>query len=91
MDGGQIGGFAGARTGSLDGGHVHAPRLGGGFEDGHHRFREGFRGGAFGYLPGYGDYGYSDFGDYADDGACFQYQHIHTAAGWRWRQVWVCN
>jgi hypothetical protein len=90
MDGGQLGGFAGARTGSLDGGHLHAPRLGGGFEDGHHRFRGTFRGGAFGYFPSY-DYGYADSGDYADDGACFQYQHIHTAAGWRWRQVWVCN
>ena len=42
-------------------------------------------------LPGYDDYGYDNFGDYANDGACFQYRHVHTAAGWRWRQVWICN
>jgi hypothetical protein len=70
---------------------LHAPRPGGGFEDGHHRFRGAFRGGGFGYFPSYDDYGYADSGDYADDGACFQYRHIHTAAGWRWHQVWVCN
>ena len=29
--------------------------------------------------------------DYAGDNACFQYRHVHTTSGWRWRQVWVCN
>jgi hypothetical protein len=88
IGGGSLGGFGGAHMGSLGGGQFHGPRLGGGFDDGHHRFRGAFRGGTFGYFPGYDDYGY---GDYADDGACFQYRHVHTAAGWRWRQVWVCN
>jgi hypothetical protein len=84
--------------GSLGGTPFHGPRLGGGFDEGHHRFGEGhhrfrgaFPGGAFGYFPSYDDYGYADSGDYTIDGACFQYRHVHTAAGWRWRQVWVCN
>ena len=88
MGGSTPGGLGGARMGSLGGGQFHGSRLGGGFNDGHHRFRGAFGGGTFGYFPGYDDYGYDN---YADDGACFQYQHIHTAAGWRWRQVWVCN
>jgi hypothetical protein len=65
--------------------------LGGGFHEGHHRFGGFFRGGTYGYFPSYDDYGYADFGDYTDDGACLQYRHVHTSAGWRWRQVWVCN
>ena len=87
MGGGSPGGLAGARMGNLGGGQFHGSRPGG-FGDGHHRFGGAFRGGTFGYFPGYDDYGY---GDYTDDGACFQYRHIHTAAGWRWRQIWVCN
>jgi hypothetical protein len=91
--------------GSLGGPQFQGPRLGGGFDEGHrrfgeghhhfdeghHRFRGAFLGGAYGYFPSYDDYSYADFGDYNDNGACFQYRHIHTAAGWRWRQVWVCN
>jgi hypothetical protein len=63
----------------------------GGDRDGRRRFGGGFIGGTYGYFPSYDDYGYDNFGDYDNNGACFQYQHIHTAAGWRWRQVWVCN
>jgi hypothetical protein len=63
----------------------------GGDHDGRRRFGGDFIGGAFGYFPSYDDYGYDNFGDYANNGACFQYRHVHTAAGWRWRQVWVCN
>jgi hypothetical protein len=40
-------------------------------------------------VPGYGDY--DDEYDYAGNSACFQYRNVHTTAGWRWRQVWVCN
>jgi hypothetical protein len=52
-----------------------------------HHFRDRFVG-----FPGYyyDDYGYG-LGDYAGDSACFQYRHVHTTAGWQWRQVWVCN
>jgi hypothetical protein len=63
----------------------------GGDHDGRRRFGGDFIRGAYGYFPSYDDYGYDNFGDYANNGACFQYRHIHTAAGWRWRQVWVCN
>jgi hypothetical protein len=76
------------------GAQFHGHRLGGGFRGGHHRFGRFFRGGTYGYFPSYDDYGYfptyDDYG-YADDGACFQYRHVHTTAGWRWRQVRVCN
>jgi hypothetical protein len=74
-------------VGSLGGAQFHGPRSGGGFHHGHHHFR----GGTYGYFPSYDDYGYADSSDYADDGACFQYRHVHTTAGWRWRQVRVCN
>jgi hypothetical protein len=100
--GGSLGGFGGAHVGNpssagfgggigggrMGGSQFHGPRMGGGFDGGHHRFRGVFRGGTFGYFPSYDDFGYDD---YADNGACFQHRHIHTAAGWRWRQVWVCN
>jgi hypothetical protein len=79
--------------GSVGGSTSHGTR----FDDGHHRFsgrfrdRDRFFGGTYGYYP-YDDYGYSPYDDYgyADNGACWQYQHVHTKAGWRWRQVWAC-
>jgi hypothetical protein len=98
--GGPAGGIGGARLGGLGGTESRGARFGGdhdgdrrfgGDHDGRRRFGGGFIGGAYGYSPGYDDYSYDNFGDYADDGACFQYRHVHTAAGWRWRQVWVCN
>ena len=75
-----------ARFGGDHDGHHHFDRD----HDGHHRFGRAFFG-TYGYFPSYDDYGYDNFGDYANDGACLQYRHVHTAAGWRWRQVWVCN
>ena len=99
--GSPMGGLGGARVGGLGGTESRGTRFGGGSYDGHHhsdgdhdgrrRFGGDFIGGAYGYFPGYDDYGYDNFGDYANDGACLQYRHVHTAAGWRWRQVWVCN
>ena len=91
MGGSPPGGLGGARVGNLGGGQFHGHRLGGGFDDGHHRFRGAFRGGTFGYFPSYDDYSYADYGDYTYDGTCLQYRHVHTTAGWRWRQVRVCN
>jgi hypothetical protein len=97
--GSPMGGLGGAHMGRLGGTESHGARLGGD-HDGHNRFggdhdgRRRFGGdffGTYGYFPSYDDYGYDNFGDYANDGACFQYRHVHTAAGWRWRQVWVCN
>ena len=76
------------------GAEFHGRRFGGDFRGRHHRFGRFFGGGTYGYFPGYDDYGYfSSYDDdgYANDGACFQYRHVHTAAGWRWRQVRVCN
>jgi len=73
-------------------GEFHGPRMGGGVRDGDHdrdhHFRERFV-----VVPGYDDYYDYDYGvsDYAGDSACFQYRHVHTTAGWQWRQVWVCN
>jgi hypothetical protein len=78
--------FHGPRMG---GGEFHGPRVGGGVHDRDHHFRERFV-----VVPGYDDY-YDNYdyglGDYAGDSACFQYRHVHTTAGWQWRQVWVCN
>jgi hypothetical protein len=90
VGGGRVGGspaagLAGARVGGVGDARLNGSRSGGDFHDGHHRFSGFFRGGTYGYFPGYDDYGY------ADDGACFQYRHVHTTAGWRWRQIWVCN
>jgi hypothetical protein len=97
MGASPLGELAGPHVGSLANAQFHGPRLGGGFHEGHHRFSGFFRGGTYGYLPSYGyfpsydDYGYPDSGDYGDDDACLQYRHVHITAGWRWRQVWVCN
>jgi hypothetical protein len=95
MAGDHPGGHAGAFLGTPGGGDFHGARMGG-FHDGNHGFREHFGAGLYGYVPGYGDYGYDDngndgLGDYAGDTACFQYRHVHTTVGWQWRQVWVCN
>ncbi len=88
--GSPTGGIGGAHLGGLGGTELHGTRFGGD-HDGRRRFGGDFIGGTYGYFPSYDDYGYDNFGDYANNDACFQYQHIHTATGWRWRQVWVCN
>jgi hypothetical protein len=101
LGGTHLGGLGGTEShGTRFGGDHDGDRRLGGDHDGHHRFggdhdgRHRFGGdfiGTYGYFPGYDYYSYDNFGDYANDGACFQYRHVHTAAGWRWRQVWVCN
>jgi hypothetical protein len=93
----RMGGHAGTFLGYPDGADFHGTRMGGGsFHDGNHRFREHFGAGLYGYVPDYGDYGYSDYGydglgEFAGDNACFRYRPVYTTAGWQWRQVWVCN
>jgi hypothetical protein len=83
------GGFATGHTGS---GFV-GPRMGGGVHDRDHERDHHFHE-SFVVVPLYDDYN-DDYdyglGDYAGDGACFQYRHVHITAGWQWRQVWVCN
>jgi hypothetical protein len=96
LDSERMGGHAGAFAGYPSATDFHSTRMGGSFHDGDHRLRERFAAGLYGYVPGYDDFGYSDYeydglGDYAGDTACFEYQQVYTTAGWRWRQVWVCN
>ena len=92
LGGNHLGGHADAYLGNSGGSDFHGPRMGGGVRDGDHdrdhHFRERFV-----VVPGYDDYYDYDYGvgDYAGDSACFQYRHVHTTAGWQWRQVWVCN
>ena len=94
FEGGHIGGgFGGGHVGGgLGGGHIGGRfaggRMGGGFNNGNHGLGVRLGGGGYAYSPGYGDYGLYD---YANGGACFQYQEVLTTAGWQWRQVWVCN
>jgi hypothetical protein len=100
LGGARPGGLGGTEShGTRFGGNHDGDHHFGGDRDGDHRFggdRGGHRRfggdflGAYGYFPSYDDYG-DNFGDYVNDDACLQYRHVHTAAGWRWRQVWVCN
>jgi hypothetical protein len=99
MIGDHLGGHGEAFLGNHGANDFHGPRMGGGLydrahdrdrdhdHDRDHHFRERFVG-----FPGYyyDDYGYG-LDDYAGDSACFQYRHVHTPAGWQWRQVWICN
>jgi hypothetical protein len=92
----RMGGHTGTFLGYPGGGDFHGTRMGGSFHDGTHRFRGHFGAGLYGYVPDYGDHGYSDYGydglgDFAGDSACFRYRPVYTTAGWQWREVWVCN
>src|SRR4029077_2650292 len=95
--GDRPGGHRDAYLGNRGVDNLHGTHMGGGHygrdhdrdHDRDHHFRNRFV-----VVPGYDDY-YDDYdyglGDYAGDSACFQYRHVHTTAGWQWRQVWVCN
>jgi hypothetical protein len=89
--GDHLGGHRGVFLGNPGGSSFHGTRMSDGFHDGNHRFRERFSAGLYSYFPDYSDYGYDGLGYYTGDTACFQYQHVYTTAGWRWRHVWACN